>query len=71
MRKIDHLSSVPELPDRINSKKVRPKKTAWVDEDNCTGCQACVPFCPVDCIELVPNEKYDIPIPPVLVAKTL
>lgn len=34
---------------------------------NCTGCQVCVPFCPVDCIEPVAKDKYDIPIPPVQV----
>ena len=67
MKKIDHLSTVPELPDKIATKKVRPKQTAWVDEDNCTGCEACVPFCPVDCIEPVPVEKYGTPIPPVQV----
>tara|TARA_B100000686_G_scaffold301384_1_gene336646 strand:- start:343 stop:663 length:321 start_codon:yes stop_codon:yes gene_type:complete len=62
----DHLSSVPELPDKIATKKVRPKLTAWVDEDNCTGCQACVPFCPVDCIEPVHIDKHVYPpIPPV------
>ena len=62
----DHLSTVPELPDKIASKKVRPKLTAWVDEDNCTGCQACVPFCPVDCIEPVHIDKHVYPpIPPV------
>ena len=53
----NHLSTIPELPDKIATKKVRPKLTAWVDEDNCTGCQACVPFCPVDCIEWVPFEE--------------
>ena len=63
----DHLKSVPELPEQINVKKTRPRKIAWVDEDNCTGCQACVPFCPVDCIEPVPTEKYGTPIPPVQV----
>ena len=62
----NHLSTVPELPDKIATKKVRPKLTAWVDEDNCTGCQACVPFCPVDCIEPVHIDKHVYPpIPPV------
>ena len=63
----DHLKTVPELPERVQVKKKRPKSVAWVDEDNCTGCQVCVPFCPVDCIEPVPKDKYDIPIPPVQV----
>ena len=62
----NHLSTVPELPDKIATKKVRPKLTAWVGEDNCTGCQACVPFCPVDCIEPVHIDKHVYPpIPPV------
>ena len=67
MKVYDHLKTIPELPDKISVKKTRPKLIAWVDEDNCTGCSACVPFCPVDCIEPVPKEKYTIPIPPVQV----
>ena len=61
----DHYRMVPNLPAKITEKKKRPKIVAVVDESNCTGCQVCVPFCPVDCIRPVPREKYNIPIPPV------
>lgn len=60
-----HYKGIPELSEEPGKKKKKPKLMAVVDEDNCTGCQVCVPFCPVDCIEIVPTEKYDIPIPPV------
>ena len=61
----DLYKTIPELPDKITSKKKKPKLIAVVDEDNCTGCQACVPFCPVDCIETIHKEKYGTAIPPV------
>ena len=49
----NHLRGIPELPEYAREKTKRPKMVALVDEDNCTGCQACVPFCPVDCIRVV------------------
>ena len=64
-RRAEFYKSIPELPKAMQTKKRKPKLMAVVDEDNCTGCQVCVPFCPVDCIETVPDDRYDIPIPPV------
>ena len=62
----DHYSIVPKIPKVLGTKKKRPKIVAVVDEDSCTGCQVCIPFCPVDCIEPVPADKYDDHIiPPV------
>ena len=25
----------------------------WVDKDNCTGCEICIPICPYDAIEII------------------
>src|ERR1700693_3610059 len=32
------------------------KAYAVVNADNCTGCEACIEVCPVDCIYKVPGE---------------
>ena len=32
--------------------KKPPKQLALLDEDLCTGCEACVTVCPVDCIDV-------------------
>lgn len=62
-----HYKSVGSPAEKVTKKKKRPKLMAVVDEDNCTGCLVCVPFCPTDCIEPVTKEKYSLPIPPVQV----
>ena len=65
---MDFMKSIPELAPNVKTKRNKPKLMAVVDEDNCTGCKVCIPFCPVDCIEKVPSDKYDdAPIPPVQV----
>jgi Na+-translocating ferredoxin:NAD+ oxidoreductase RNF subunit RnfB len=64
----DHYVDVPLLPREMGKKRKTPEFIAVVNEDRCTGCQVCVPFCPVDCIEPVAADKYeDVMIPPVRV----
>lgn len=39
-------------------KKKLPKQLAILDEDLCTGCEACMTVCPVDCIDKVADPAH-------------
>lgn len=51
-----------EIHDAIAEKPARkikmPKVLAVINQAGCTGCEACIQFCPVDCIEIVPGPKF-------------
>lgn len=40
-------------------RKRRPKELAVIHPEGCSGCEACIDFCPVDCIDLEPGEDFD------------
>jgi len=40
--------------------KKPPKTLALLDEDLCTGCEACVCVCPVDCIDTLPGPDHQM-----------
>ena len=41
-------------------RKKLPKEVAIINADNCTGCEACLEVCPVDCIYKVPGEGIPV-----------
>ena len=46
----------PPAPGAKPAKRKLFKEIAVINADNCTGCDACVEVCPVDCIYKVPGE---------------
>lgn len=56
------LKRAKEIRQQMAEKPARkiklPKSLAVINQAQCTGCQACIQVCPVDCIEMVPGELY-------------
>lgn len=49
-------TAAPAKPAAAKPRKKLPKELAVIFADNCTGCEACIEVCPVDCIYKVPGE---------------
>ncbi|HTL70534.1 MAG TPA: 4Fe-4S dicluster-binding protein [Candidatus Eisenbacteria bacterium] len=54
----DSARKAKETADAVTQKPPRkkaPPKLAVINQNGCTGCEVCIVFCPVDCIEIVPG----------------
>ena len=57
----DSAAKAKETAEQISLKAPRkkaPPKLAVINQNGCTGCEVCIVFCPVDCIEIVPGVEH-------------
>jgi Pyruvate/2-oxoacid:ferredoxin oxidoreductase delta subunit len=47
----------PAAAARPARKPRKPRPKALINENGCTGCEACITVCPVDCIVKIPNPE--------------
>jgi len=53
------LEGTPLLPNRGKPPRGKaPRSIAVIDQNGCTGCEVCIDFCPVDCIEIAPGLDH-------------
>src|SRR5262250_1087012 len=52
--KEERIPEAPE-PDEVTEKKKRPREVAFMDVNLCFPCGKCPEFCPVQCIESLPD----------------
>ena len=45
---------------KSGARKKLPKEVAVINADNCTGCEACLEVCPVDCIYKVAGDTMPV-----------
>jgi Pyruvate/2-oxoacid:ferredoxin oxidoreductase delta subunit len=54
--KEDRIPEAP-LPEEVAEKKKRPREVAFMDVNLCFPCGKCPEFCPVQCIEYLPDNS--------------
>jgi len=51
-------SAAPAAAKAAARKPRKPRPKALIDENGCTGCEACIVVCPVDCIVKLPGPDH-------------